>query len=176
MSYDLHLHLKSAPMLTREGFAHTLEQFGLCGELAPDFSPDCNLSPLCAKLWGILPGDSRAYLAPVDCTLEKSDAEQVFALPTPPRKLFRRRGAAPTLVWPAGGWRLTFSCGMDSLEYPFALLLAVSLAGEDGLLYDPTAQKLALGSDIALLASQALDELRRLPVDRQLLHEFEEWI
>ncbi|MBO5778141.1 MAG: hypothetical protein J6R82_01090 [Clostridia bacterium] len=176
MSYDLNLYLKASPSLSREAFEKILAEFGLMGEMAPDFAPDLSATPLCAKISGLIDGDERNYLAVVDCTLSVTEADRVFTLPAPRRRLFEKKTAAPTLVAPCGSYCLTFACGMSSLELPFALLIASALAGEDGLLYDATEGKLALGSDITLLAKEALDMLRSTPEDRLYLHEFDEWI
>ena len=70
MSYDLNLYLKTAPAISADAFANALQQLGFSGELAPDFTMDGSLSPLCAKLSGILPNDRRTYLAVVDYTVE----------------------------------------------------------------------------------------------------------
>lgn len=175
MSYDLNLYLKTAPLLTAESFAETCKQFGLTCELAPDFTVDFSGTSLCAKIGGLL-SDGRTYLAVVDCTADVTEADRVFALPSPRRRLFEKKTAAPTLTAPAGSHCLTFACGMGSLELPFALLMASALAGEDGLLYDATEGKLALGSDIPQLAKEALEALCATPEDRLYLHEFDEWI
>lgn len=175
MSYDLTLYLKASPSLSREAFAKTLTEFGLTGELAPDFATDCTISPLCAKISGLLP-DRRTYLAIVDCTANVTEVDRVFALPAPRRRLFEKKIAPPILTAPCGSYCLTFACGMGSLELPFALLIASALAGEDGMLFDATVGKLALGSDIALLTKEALDALRSTPEDRLYLHEFDQWI
>ena len=175
MSYDLNLYLKTAPLLTLESFAETCKAFSLTGELSPDFTADFSGTSLCAKIGGLL-SDGRTYLAVVDCTADMTEADRVFTLPSPRRRLFEKKTAAPTLTAPAGSYCLTFACGMGSLELPFALLMASALAGEDGLLYDSTEGKLALGSDIPQLAGEALDKLRSTPEDRLYLHEFDEWI
>ena len=175
MSYDLHLYLKTAPALTAEAFAATLAGFGLTAELSPDFASDLSISPVCAKVHGLLP-DGRTYLAVVDCTAGVNEVDRVFTLPSPRRRLFEKKSAAPTLTAPAGSHCLTFACGMGSLELPFALLMASALAGEDGLLFDATEGKLALGSDIPQLAKEALETLRTTPEDRLYLHEFDQWI
>ena len=175
MSYDLNLYLKKAPSLTAEAFARACNEIGLTGQLAPDFAADCTLSPLCAKIDGLL-SDERTYLAVVDCTVDTIQTDQIFTLPVLRRRLFEKKSAAPTLTAPCGSYRLTFCCGIDSLELPFSLLLASALAEEEGLLYDCVQGTLALGSDIAQLARQELNKLRATPADRLYLHEFEEWI
>lgn len=175
MSYDLNLYLKTAPLLTTESFAETCKQFGLTGELAPDFSKDFSGTSLCAKIGGLL-SDGRTYLAVVDCTADVTEVDRVFTLPSPRRRLFEKKTAAPTLTAPAESYCLTFACGMGSLELPFALLMASALAGEDSLLYDSTEGKLALGSDIPHLAKEAMETLRATSEDRLYLHEFDEWI
>lgn len=173
MSYNLTLYLKSAPTLSPNQFADAIASRGWSGELAPDFNPDGSISPLCAKLSGILPNDPRSYLAVVDYIVESDMPRQIFALPSPKGK----KQPAPTLTVPEGGWRITFSCGMDHLELPFALLLSKLLAGTDGILYDPQCSCLAMGeSDIETLLQNALQELQSTPTDRLLLHEFDEWI
>ncbi len=176
MSYDLNLYLKSAPVLTAEQFENTLAEYGLSGSLAPDFNMNFNGSSVCSKISKLLDGDERTYLAVVDYSVEVTESDRVFALPSPRRHLFEKKTAAPTLAAPCGSYCLTFACGMSSLELPFALLIASALSGEDGLLYDSTEGKLALGSDIALLAKEALNSLRTTPEDRLYLHEFDEWI
>lgn len=175
MSYDLHLYLKTAPLLPPEAFAEACTAFGLTVELSPDFAPDLSVSPLCAKIGGLLP-DGRTYLAVVDCTAGVTEEDRVFTLPSPRRRLFEKKTVAPTLTAPAGSHCLTFACGMGSLELPFALLMASALAGEDGLLFDAAEGKLALGSDIPQLTKEALEALRTTPEDRLYLHEFDEWI
>ena len=112
MSYDLHLYLKTAPSLTENSFADACSRFGLTGELAPDFTADCSDASLSAKIGGLLP-DGRSYLAVVDCSLQVIEADQIFALPAPRRKLFEKKADAPTLTAPAGSYLLTFACGMD---------------------------------------------------------------
>ncbi len=176
MSYDLTLYLKTAPALSAERFAEALTALGLSGELAPDFTMDGSVSPLCAKLSGILKGDRRTYLAVVDYSLEENIPDpQVFALPSPKRS--GKKNPPPTLTVPAGAYCLTFFSGMDHLELPFALLLCKLLAGEDGILFDPQTACLAMGeSDVQSLLEKALSDLQGTPADRLLLHEFDEWI
>lgn len=177
MSYDLHLYLKVSPTLSPNAFSKALTAMGAMGELSPDFILDGSLSSLCAKLSGLIPNDSRSYLAVVDYSVSVTDAEQVFALPAPARSLFRKKQPSPTLTVPAKSYRLTFSCGMDHLELPFSLLICKLLAGEDGVLFDPQAGCLALGeSDISAILQNALQDLQNTPVDRLLLHEFDEWV
>ena len=173
MSYDLTLYLKNAPAISPDRFADALFVMGLSGELAPEFTMDGSLSPLCAKIQGMIPNDPRAYLAVVDYSVEENVPRQVFALPAPKGKKL----PTATLSTPEGGWSLTFSCGMDHLELPFALLLAKLSAGTDGILFDPQSSCLAMGeSDIHTLLQKALEELQNTPSDRLLLHEFDEWI
>ena len=173
MSYDLNLYLKAAPTLTSDQFAGALTAMGFRGILAPDFNMDGSISPLCAQLSGLLPNDSRTYLAVVDYTAKADSTQQSFTLPSPKGK----KQPAPILTIPEGGWLLTFSCGMDHLELPFALLLSKLLAGTDGILYDPQSGCLAMGEgDIQILLDNALQELQSTPADRLLLHEFDEWI
>ena len=176
MSYDLNLYLKTTPSLSAEAFGKALNSLGWSGELAPDFTMDGSVSPLCAKLSGILPGDRRTYLAVVDCAVEENlPAPQVFALPVP--KKSGKKTPPPTLTVPAGAYRLTFFCGMDHLELPFALLLCKLLAGEDGVLFDPQSACLAMGeSDVQTLLEKSIADLQSTPTDRLLLHEFDEWI
>lgn len=177
MSYDLTLYLKTAPFLSPQVFSKALTAMGVSGELAPDFIMDGSLSPLCAKLSGMIPADERTYLAVVDYIVSVCDTPHVFALPAPSRGLFRKKQPSPTLTVPANHYQLTFSCGMDHLELPFALLLCKCIAGADGLLFDPQIGCLALGeSDIDAMLQTALQSLQNTPVDRLLLHEFDEWI
>ena len=175
MSYDLNLYLKTAPAISADAFANALQQLGFSGELAPDFTMDGSLSPLCAKLSGILPNDRRTYLAVVDYTVEENiPAPEVFALPVPKKS---KKSPTPTLTVPAGSYRITFATGMDHLELPFALLLCKLMAGEDGILFDPQSACLAMGeSDVNTLLQNALSDLQNTPTDRLLLHEFDEWI
>ena len=174
MSYDLNLYLKTAPDVSADAFAHALQALNLSGELAPDFTLDGTLSPLCAKLSGIIPNDHRTYLAVVDYTVEENiPTPKVFALPVPKKS----KMTPPTLTVPAGSYGITFSCGMDHLELPFALLLCKLLAGADGILFDPQTACLAMGeSDVDALLQNALSNLQNTPTDRLLLHEFDEWI
>lgn len=178
MSYDLNLYLKSAPVLTPEDFAETCKLFGLTVECCPDFTPDGTLSPLCAKLSGVLADDPRDYLAAVEYIRSKTDEPITFELPGPPKKWWQlKKPRGETIEIPAGSETLFFYCGIDSLEIPFALLLACTVAGEDGLLYDPQTHDFFIGqSAIAAQVTRVLDELRATPADRLYLHEFDEWI
>ena len=175
MSYDLNLYLKTAPAISADAFASALQALGFSGELAPDFTMDGTLSPLCAKLSGVIPNDRRTYLAVVDYTVEANIPKpEVFALPVPKKS---KKKPAPTLTVPAGSYRITFACGMDHLELPFALLLCKQMAGDDGILFDPQSACLAMGEgDVDVLLQKALSELQNTPADRLLLHEFDEWI
>lgn len=174
MSYDLTLYLKTAPAISPDAFTQALSVLGIDGELAPDFTMDGSISPLCAKLKGAIKGDHRTYLAVVDYNVEENIPDpQVFALPAPKKS----KQNPPTLTVPAGAFALTFFCGMDHLELPFALMLCKLLANKDGILFDPQTACLAMGeSDIALLLDKALSDLQGTPADRLLLHEFDEWI
>lgn len=177
MSYDLNLYLKSAPVLTAESFAETCKQFGISAELCPDFTLDGSLSPLCAKFGGILADDPREYLAAIEYFHAQTADALSFELPGPKKKWWQlKKPRGETVEIPAGYEDLFFSCGIDSLEVPFALLLACALAGEDGLLCNPQTDELFIGqSAIAAEVTRTLSELRTTPSDRLLLHEFDEW-
>lgn len=178
MSYDLNLYLKSAPVLKAEAFAETCKLFGLTGELAPDFSLDGNVSPLSVKLGGLLADDPRAYLAAVEFTNAVTDEAIPIELSVPRKKWWQlKKPKGETIVFPAGSTALFFSCGIDSLEIPFALLMAYAMADEDGLLFDnQTGQSFVGQSAIAAEITRLLDEIRATPEDRLYLHEFDEWI
>lgn len=178
MSYDLTLHLKAAPTLTAEAFAETCRRFGLTGELAPDFTLDGTLSPLCAKLSGLLADDPRSYLAAVEFSAMVTDEPIAIELSAPRKKWWQlKKPKGEEIVFPAGSSNLFFSCGIDSLEIPFALLMAYAMAGEDGLLFDnQTGQSFVGQSAISAEITRLLDALRTTPEDRLYLHEFEEWI
>ncbi len=178
MSYDLHLYLKSAPVLTPDAFAETCKLFGLTAECCPDFAVDGSLDPLCVKLSGVFAGDSRDYLAAVEYSRLQTQEPLSFELPGPRKKWWQlKKPHGETVEIPKGSEDLFLSCGIDSLEIPFALLLACAMAGEDGLLYDPQTDRFCIGqSAIAAEVTGALDEVRATPADRLYLHEFHEWI
>lgn len=180
MSYDLSLYLKAAPTLTAEQFSEICKKFGLSGELCPDFTVDGSLSPLCAKLSGIFEDDSRKYLAAFEYTRSQTEVIESYELSAPRTKWWQlKKPKKLSIAMPAGSEALAFSCGMDSLELPFALLLSYALAGEGGILVDPQKHDdcIAVGqAGIEPWLIAALDELKATPSDRLLLHEFDEWI
>ncbi len=178
MSYDLNLYLKYPPVLKPEAFQEACKIFGLTAEPSPDFIADGSLSPLCCKLGGFLKDDPKAYLAVVEYVLTPLTEETAVELPAPRRKWWQfKKTRGETLIFPAGGVRASFSCGIDSLEKPLALLIAYALAGEDGLLTDPQTNMMCIGqTEIALPVQAALNELNEAPPDRLLLHEFDGWL
>lgn len=178
MSYDLNLYLKSAPMLTAEVFAETCKLFGLTGELAPDFSPNGSVSPLCVKLSGLFADDPRTYLAAVEFSAMVTDEAIPIELSAPRKRWWRlKKPKGEEIVFPAGSTALFFSCGIDSLEIPFALLMAHAMAGENGLLFDnQTGQSFVGQSSISAEITRLLEEIRTTPEDRLYLHEFDGWI
>lgn len=181
MSYDLNLYLKSAPVLTPEAFAKTCKLFGLTGELAPDFSLDGNVSPLSVKLSGFLDGDEKSYLSAIDYSLSRQPITEPIVLAHPKKKKWWqfRLPVCPTFEVEEGSYVLTFSCGIDSLEVPAALLIAYALAGENGLLEDLQQSEICgfIGQpEIEGQVRSALNKLRATPADRLYLHEFDEWI
>ena len=99
-------------------------------------------------------------------------------LTSPKKKWWQlKKPKGEEIVFPAGSTALFFSCGIDSLEIPFALLMACAVAGEDGVLNDPQSGRYFVGqSAIAAEITRLLDALRATPEDRLYLHEFKEWI
>lgn len=180
MSYDLSLFLKRPPELSAERFGEICQKFGLTVELCPDFTVDGTLSPLCAKFGGLFENDDRSFLGVVEYDRSKTENVEAFTLPGPKKKWWQlKKPKGETLEVPADSERLFFSCGMDSLEMPFALLVAYALAGEDGILIDPQKHNdcIAVGqAGIEKWLTAALDELKTTPSDRLLLHEFDEWL
>ena len=178
MSYDLTLHLKSAPVLTPEAFAEACKPFGLTAECCPDFTVDGTLSPLCVKLGGLLADDPRDYLAAVEFTNAVTDKAISVELSAPRKKWWQlKKPKGEAIVFPAGSTALFFSCGIDSLEIPFVLLMAYAMAGEDGVLLDIQSGQSFVGqSAISAEITRMLDALRATPEDRLYLHEFKEWI
>lgn len=177
MSYDLNLYLKCAPALTAEAFSEICKQFGLTAECCPDFTLDGSLSPLCAKFSGLLTDDPREYLAAIEYSRIKTADALSFELPGPKKKWWQlKKPRGETVEIPAETDGLSFSCGIDSLEIPLALLLAYALAGEDGILYDPQTDRLMIGrTAIGAEVTKVLEELQSSSPDRLLLHEFDEW-
>jgi hypothetical protein len=178
MSYDLNLYLKSAPVLTAEDFAKTCRLFGLETECCPDFTLDGTLFPLCAKFGKIFSYDSRNYLAAVEFSAIVTDEPISIELSAPRKKWWQlKKPKGEEVLFPAGSSNLFFSCGIDTLEIPFALLIACAVAGEDGVLDDPQSGRYFIGqSAIAAEINRLLDEIRATPEDRLYLHEFDEWI
>ncbi len=175
MSYDLQLYLRAAHPITAEDFAGALAELEIRGELAPDFAADGSLSPLCAKLSGLFPHDMRSFLALTELYTAEVTEDLEIPLEAPRRFLWWKK-KAPAITVPAGWTSYLFSCGMDSLEVPFALLLCRLLAGEDGILVDPQEGEVYRGEEIAAYAEAAFAEVQDTPADRLLLHEFDEWI
>ena len=178
MSYDLTLHLKSAPMLTPEAFAETCKLFGLTVECCPDFTLNGSVTPLCAKFGKVFTDDSRSYLAAVEFSAMVTDEAISVELTSPKKKWWQlKKLKGEEIVFPSGSTALFFSCGIDSLEIPFVLLMAYAMAGEDGVLLDNQSGQSFVGrSAIASEITRMLDALRATPEDRLYLHEFKEWI
>ncbi|MBQ7355617.1 MAG: hypothetical protein IJW62_08875 [Clostridia bacterium] len=178
MSYDLNLYLKAAPTLTPEAFAKTCRLFGLEAECCPGFTLDGTLFPLCAKFGKVLSDDPRSFLAAVEFSAMVTDEPIPIELSVPKKKWWQlKKPKGEEIVFPAGSSNLFFSCGIDSLEIPFALLMACAVAGEDGVLDDPQSGRYFVGqSAIAAEITRLLEEIRATPEDRLYLHEFEEWI
>lgn len=178
MSYDLTLYLKSAPVLTADEFAETCKLFGLTVECCPDFTLNGSVTPLCAKFGKVFTDDSRSYLAAVEFSAMVTDEAISVELTSPKKKWWQlKKPKGEEIVFPAGSTALFFSCGIDSLEIPFALLTACAVAGEDGVLDDPQSGRYFVGqSAIAAEITRLLEEIRTTPEDRLYLHEFEEWI
>ncbi len=180
MSYDFSLYLKALPTLTAEQFSEVCNKFGFSGEFCPDFTLDGSLFPLCAKLGGIFEDDSREYLAACEYIRSQTEEAQSYELSAQRKKWWQlKKPKSETVEIAAGSEDLFFSCGIDSLEITFALLIAYALAGKDGILVDPQKHDdyVAVGqSGIEKWLRKALDELKATPPDRLLLHEFDEWI
>ncbi|MGM9647360.1 MAG: hypothetical protein ACI3YH_04450 [Eubacteriales bacterium] len=178
MSYDLHLYLKATPTLTPAAFAEICGQFGLTAECCPDFTPDGTLSPLCVKFGGVMDGDACDYLAAVEVSCSQISEPRAFSLPGAKKKWWQLRAPkGETVEIPAKSEAISFSCGIDSLEIPLALLLSYAMAGEDGLLYDPQTDRCFIGqAAIAAEVTHALNLLKNTPADRLYLHEFTEWL
>lgn len=178
MSYDLHLYLKNAPHLTPERFSEVCKGFGLTVECGPDFSLDGSVSMLSAKVGGLLTEDTRSYLAAVELFVTITD-EPVSIERTAPRKKWwqLKKPKGEEVIFPAGSSNLFFSCGIDTLEIPFALLIAYAVADGDDLLDDPQSGVCLVGQEaIAAEISRLLEEIRSAPEDRLYLHEFDQWI
>ena len=178
MSYDLHLYLKSAPTLTPDRFSAVCKQFGLEVECSPDFTLDGTLTMLSAKVSGLLADDPRSYLAAVEFSAIVTDVPVTVALTAPRKKWWQlKKPRGEEVVFPAGSSNLFFSCGIDTLEIPFALLIAYATADTDGVLDDPQSGDCLVGQEaIAAQLSRLLEEIRSTPEDRLYLHEFDQWI
>lgn len=180
MSYDLSLYLKASTSLSAEQFSEVCQKFGLSGELCPDFTIDGTLSPLCAKLDGIWENDKRTFLGVVEYDRMKTEEPLSYELSAPKKRWWQlKKPKGEVLEIDTGSEELAFSCGIDSLELPFALLIAYALAGEDGVLVDhqKSDNNIAIGqAAVELWLWDALNELKETPPDRLLLHEFDEWL
>ncbi|MBQ8289033.1 MAG: hypothetical protein IJX76_09770 [Clostridia bacterium] len=178
MSYDLNLYLKSAPTLTPEAFAETCKLFGLTVECCPGFTLDGTIFPLCAKFGKVFSDDPRSYLAAVEFSAMVTDEPIPIKLSVPKKKWWQlKKPKGEEIVFPVGSSNLFFSCGIDTLEIPLALLIACAVAGENGVLDNPQSGRYFIGqSAIAAEITRLLDEIRATPEDRLYLHEFEEWI
>lgn len=180
MSYDLFLYLKSLPEIGPAQFTEVCEACGLTVEPSPDFTVDGSITPLCCKLSGFLGGDDRFYLGVVDYDRLQTTEALHIELPGPKKKWWQfKKPKGESVEIPTGSECLFFSCGMDALEIPMALLVACALAGEEGILVDPQlgSKGVAIGQTaITARLIDALEQLEQTPSDRLLLHPFEGWL